>query len=463
MRKFHIPSSTPLRRLTATLVLGGREYPFVLCHRPINLGSAGTVEYYWLDSSQLRATDSKEGLNNFGNCVGYWWAAMIQEGLDSDPTQQEHLFLAMSYGLVANDKSLQHVLRDAYLQPAFDREQVSLSAEDKQRIARVAQSHDRAQLKQEIDRAFSFSVPTYEDWRQLSFAFEGIMHQVTKAIHHDGREGLATAVGKLEVYFAKWRKRGGAPFMRMLIDRLAYECKASFYLTYWNLWVSLIPWLRRHESLDPLSERFLRLWHRQNQHVELVNQPSLLTKNKTAGPMLAEPGVHYLQDVFSGQILSLHPLSAIVMQDPALLEVVGRFVASSEYDRVIRRADDCPLYWEFIGAILTAANLYRIATETARNKRGTNCYGGDATSQVAGDSGMSSIASAFEEHTAACDWKCLCGGRLTYVVHREAQDEPGWVLVNYRCALCRADSERLIHQDKCAQTLLEGTSTANES
>jgi hypothetical protein len=465
MRKSHIPSSTPLRRLTATLVRGGHEFPFVLCHRPINLGSAGTVDYYWLDSRQLRAMDSEEGFNNFVNCVGHWWAVTVQEGLGSDPTSREHLFLARSYSLVSKQKSLQHVVRDAYLPPAFDWQQISLPDEDKQRIDRVVQSHDRSELKREIDRALGLAVLTYNDWRDLSFAFAGIMDHVTKTMHQDGFEGLVTSEGKLEAYFTKWRKRGDAPFMRMLIDQLAYACKASFNLTYWNLWLSLIPWLRRHKGLDPTSERFLRLWHRQNQHDELANRPSLIIKNKTAGPMLAEPGVHYLPDVFSGQILSLHPLSAIIMKDPALLEIVGRFVASPQYDCVARtrQADDCPLYWEFIGAILTAANLYRVASETARSKRGTICYGGEATSQVAGNSSLPLIAPAFEEHAAAYDWRCLCGGRLTYVVHREASDEPSSVLVNYRCALCRADSERLIHRAEFAQILLEGTPTANES
>jgi hypothetical protein len=465
MRKFHIPSSTPLRRLTATLERGGREYPFALCHRPINLGSAGKVDYYWIDSGHLRAMDSNEGLKNFANCVGHWWTTTIQMGLDSDPALQEHLFLALSYSLVSKQKSLQHVLRDAYLPPAFDCQQISLPDEDRERIGRVIQSHDRSELKREIDRALDLAVPVREDWRQLSFAFEGIMHLVTKAFQEDGVNGVTNCVGKLEVFFTTSRKRGGAPFRRLLIDQLAYECKASFYLTYWNLWLSLIPWLRHHKGLDPTSERFLRLWHRQNQHDELINQPALRCKNETAGPMLAEPGVHYLPDVFSGQILSLHPLSAIIMKDPALLEIVGRFVASPQYDCVARtgRADDCPLYWDFIGAILTAANLYRVATKAAQSKRGTIFYGGDATSQVAGNSSLPLIAPAFEEHAAAYDWRCLCGGRLKYVVHREAPDEPSSVLVNYRCALCRAVSERLIHRAEFAQILVEGTSTANES
>ena len=70
-------------------------------------------------------------------------------------------------------------------------------------------------------------------------------------------------------------------------------------------------------------------------------------------------GPGYLRDVFSGQVLALHPLSGFFMNDPGLMAVAGRFFACDAFDRVMAgRPGDCPEYWAFVGAVLDAAGMY---------------------------------------------------------------------------------------------------------
>jgi hypothetical protein len=103
---------------------------------------------------------------------------------------------------------------------------------------------------------------------------------------------------------------------------------------------------RENRVLDEGSKRCLRLWHMQNQPIE-------------------RPDTGVTPDVFGGQLLSLHPLSGFVMKDPALCATVGRFCLSDAYERVMveGRAEGSSEYREFVGAILTAAALYRQALD----------------------------------------------------------------------------------------------------
>src|SRR5262249_23571423 len=120
------------------------------------------------------------------------------------------------------------------------------------------------------------------------------------------------------------------------------------YTCYANAWVDIIPCLQKDHGLDPVSERFLRLWHHQNQAIEIPH-------GRTAGGIYYPTHVRYdfflagadgqvipkriclptervgpthVPDVFSGQILSLHPLSGFFMKDPALCAVAGAIFAS---------------------------------------------------------------------------------------------------------------------------------------
>src|SRR5262245_13395519 len=105
----------PPESLTATLCLRGHEYAFRLYTRKLRLGDYGTVDYYWMDSSQFRNLRSEASAANFRAVVGYWAAAMHASRLQHDLDQQVHYVLAVCYGLLSRCKGLQGVYRDAYL------------------------------------------------------------------------------------------------------------------------------------------------------------------------------------------------------------------------------------------------------------------------------------------------------------------------------------------------------------
>jgi hypothetical protein len=107
----------PPESLAATLRLRGQEYTFRLLARPLRLGDYGTVQYYWMDSSQFRNIRTEASPANFRSVVGFWAAAMHEIGLHHDLDQQVHYVLAVCYALLGRCKSLQKVYRDAYLAP----------------------------------------------------------------------------------------------------------------------------------------------------------------------------------------------------------------------------------------------------------------------------------------------------------------------------------------------------------
>jgi hypothetical protein len=116
MARTDIPSTRkPPQSLTATLHLRKQDYAFRLFTRPLRLGDYGTVQYYWMDSSQFRNPRTEASAANFRSVVGFWAAAMQEEGVWNDLDQQVHYVLAVCYALLGRCKSLQSVYRDAYL------------------------------------------------------------------------------------------------------------------------------------------------------------------------------------------------------------------------------------------------------------------------------------------------------------------------------------------------------------
>ena len=70
--------------VAVTLLLRGQEFPFRLLTRPISLGSAGKIQYYWMDTTDFRQTAPDTNFANFRSCVGHWYAAMHTMGLEGD-------------------------------------------------------------------------------------------------------------------------------------------------------------------------------------------------------------------------------------------------------------------------------------------------------------------------------------------------------------------------------------------
>ena len=149
-------------------------------------------------------------------------------------------------------------------------------------------------------------------------------------------------MSEIDYWMYKFRKRC-QPRVRAFINFFSYQAKASFYLCYANFWKSLLPWLREHHGLDDLSFRLLSLWHNQNQPIEIPEgrtsggiwyptrrgarllYPREDGTVKINGRIMRLPriGPEVIPDVFSGQVLALHPLTWFLFYGPGSVRDSG--------------------------------------------------------------------------------------------------------------------------------------------
>jgi hypothetical protein len=383
-----------------------------------------------MDSSQFRITRRRRAADpaNFRNCVGHWWRAMQLQGLGRDPIQIQQLLLATSYALVSGDKGLQHVYRDAYLAPgATNPVDASLPEAARERIQAVVRNRDREQVCLALSKVLGRVDIAAEEFPVMRQTFDGILQHGVALVQQRGEDGLEEFLARLDRWCAKRRKKGGQGWQRRFLNAFAYEVKVSFYRCYANVWIDLIPWLRQHHQLDDLSDRFLRFWHMQNQPQEL-------------------PDGGVIPDVFSGQVLALHPLSGFFMKDPALCAIAGRFFASSAYESVMAtgRAEGSAEYWDLIGAILTAVCLYRQALEEQEQKRGARLRQGQDWDWIDSPAANRSPEGLLEELVASQGLRCpKCQGALRVLSYGPAASDAEAADIHFRCRSC---SSELCHQ-----------------
>ena len=345
-----------IETLTATIHLHGQNFTFKLFSRPLVLGDSVTVQYYWLDSRMFRQITQDASADNFQNCVGHWAASLRSMGIGDDLDQQIHYVMALCYPLVSNRKSLQDVYRDAYLAPGRINAAGPLPKAVRRRVQDIAASQDRLQVQAELDHVLGRFTPP---GRVLPLLREAFRHWVGKGVallRSEGNAGLEQYLEEVDYWLGKYRKRSGC-WVRHFINMFAYEAKVSFYRCFANIWVDLIPWLREHRGLDEASERFLRFWHHQNQPLEIPHGQTLggihypthgratVSAKRRGKQPVSESltwvtpriGPPHVQDVFSGQVLSLHPLSAFFMKDPKACAAAGSFLTSGAYEDVMTR------------------------------------------------------------------------------------------------------------------------------
>ena len=422
-----LPSSR--KRIRGELSLRGLKYPFELRQQIVNLGSAGRIQYCYMFQPDLRGNDPTQEQSNFRSCVGYWWAAMHELGLENDWDQQRHYVMAICYALVNRNKSLQDVYLDALPRPdSIDPEELSVPEEIQQRIRGIVNGRDRAAVKEELDRALAIYHPTREDLVGFAKAFQTWADKGVNAYRQSREEGVIAWLGEIDYWMHKFRKRC-PPRVRSFVNFFSYQAKVSFYVCYANFWASLIPWLKEKQNLDDLTIRFLRLWHNQNKPIEipLGKTPGGIWYPTRRGARLFYPrddgkvkinglwvempriGPKVIPDVFTGQILALHPLTWYLFADAALREVAGRFFASDEYEGVSCGGDgDFPKYWELIGAILHAAHVYRLSRDEFENRRGVSEHGGDVIAAVTSEDARSQ-QSFMDDYLASRHLRCSCG------------------------------------------------------
>jgi hypothetical protein len=431
----------PTESLTATVRLRGQDFDFRLYTRPLQLGPSGTVRYYWMDSSQFRIARGRREFDpaNFRNCVGHWWLAMQSMGLGGNSIQVAHLILATSYALVSRGNALQHVYRDAHLAPDSTRPaEQSLPDPVRGRIRAAVQSREAARVRGVLDELLDRAEVPVAEATAMDQTFDLLLHHGVELVRQKGVAGLAELLGRFDAWCAKRRKKGGQGWLRCFLDLFAYECKVSFYRCYANVWVDLIPWLREHRALDEASERFLRLWHMQNQPMEL-------------------PDRRVLPDVFGGQVLSLHPLSGFFMKDTGLRAIAGRFFLSQAYEQAIVHGhpEDCAEYWDLVGAILTAAGLYRQALDRQaerRRVRQRNSADPDVA-EVADET--RSAAGLLEEFAEAVGLCCTeCGGALLSQGFDPADAEADDFDADFACRDCGHEARHRIARRDLEASLL---------
>jgi hypothetical protein len=381
---------------------------------------------------------------------------MQSRGLEQSLDQQIHYVLAQAYPLVCRSKSMQDVYHDAFLDPKRIKQEVSaVPDEDRVRIASIVRSRDRFRVKQELDLVLGRFEPPARVLPALQTAFRTWAGKGVQLWRQHGPDGLKQFLGEIDYWLDKFRKKGGHCWVRHFINMFAYEAKVSFYTTFSNAWIGLIPWLHAYRGLDPVSERFLRIWHYQNQPIEILHGRTVSglyypTRIRYKF-LLAAPGggviphrfkipterigPTHVPDVFSGQVLSLHPLSAFFMNDSALCAIAGRLFAAEDYEQIL--ANGQAPYWDFVGAILTAANLYRHAAQEQVNGRGVCHQGGDAVLGLAIPSEANSQGQLLEDFAVTQKVTCpQCRGPVRFLRYEPVGDCDE-LRVQYECPGCK--------------------------
>lgn len=418
-----IPLAEGMQRVPLSVRLGGHDFTFELCGRQLALGPDHAIDYYWMDTTDFRITQPRRRADpiNVRNCVGHWWAAMKASGWHDDQDQRDHLLLATSYAVLSGAKSTHQVFRDAYLAPSTTAPTAdSLPDDVNRRIRDAIESHDLVLVGREFDVILDAPAPLSPvECAVMRQVFDGMLAHGRELIREHDVEGLRQFVARVDGWAAAKRKKGNQGWLRTFLNRFAYQCKVAFYTCFANAWVDIIPALRRDHGLDEVGERFLRFWHMQNQSPET--------------------------DVFRGQVLSLHPLSGFFMQDPALLDVAGRFFGTDAYPRVFEGGEVAvPEYWELVGAILTAGHQYRQALDRQEARRGAGSTVPPRDGVTADDG--ASAPGLLEDYATDRGIRCGCGGALRFgdVVPADADSD---ARVLYVCNTCRRDVPVVIRQD----------------
>lgn len=463
--------STPVETFTATISRGGREFPFELHYRRLRPGEFSTIQYYWMNNAHFRWLGAGSSSKNFQNCVDLWITASRLDGMEDDPVQQSHALMAQCYPLVSRSRAMQNIYRDAYLKPA----QIDASAEPLpndvlSRIRNVVESRDRFSLQHELDQLLKTAPkPPARIEETLHDVFEVWMGRGVQLMRSKGREGVARFLAEIESRMKQYRKESGNVWVRHFINRFSYEAKSDFYLCYASAWLSLIPWIKEHRGLDDVSERFLSTWHQQNQPVELAPE-SLIGDVRNPGQGQAQardgalsqssvappPGPTHLRDVFYGQVLSLHPLSGFFMKDPKLCAAAEAYFATDPMSETGTQAsiDYEDAYWNFIGAVLSAAYSYRLALDQQNvdrkepPRKKTTPKSGRKTrvdrkaeapkEEPSQEDQTTTEASTMEDFAARLNARCPhCRGELSFVSLEKCGEGAEYFDVLFTCPACQ--------------------------
>ena len=343
---------------------GEHQFTFQIHWRNLLFGRAGTGQYFWMDGRQLRRG---QGGPNFRPCVDLWWHATEQAGEDRAYDNEVNLVFAECYPLVNTARALQDLYVDAHLHRMADREYVIeeeegirrvrsdrmylLPEEECERLRSVADSRDTNRVRAELEGLFLGPLPPCGEMPAYQEAARAWIGNGIHALRTEGREGLQRYVGTVDEWIRRLRRRGNLDRVRLFLNMFSYQCKVAFYLCYCSAWVGILQRLAQTREPNIIGERFMRLWHHQNR---------------------APDDFGVSQDAFCGQVLALHPLSAVVLTAPEHRAVVGNWIGHPDYEALHASGQvaQCEAYWDLVATILIAAHEYDRSRERWEAGRG---------------------------------------------------------------------------------------------
>jgi hypothetical protein len=446
-----------ITNFTAAVKLFGHEFKFNLAHRELELGDAGKADYYWMGVKDLRGGNGAES-PNITACLEHSAAIIRATERNYDLNEAVHFVAASCYPLIVGDKSLQDVYRDAFPRPKYVKMVAMLPEATLSHIDDIVRSGDRMRVQIELDGLHERFTADANLLPRFQEAFRRWIGNGVIRLKSEGRPGLAKFHEELHQKLRQYRKRSTVA-VRQFINMFAYECKASFYRCVANAWISLIPWLREHQRLDQLSERFLRFVHNQNQPIEIphgrtpaglyyaTHRNIVLMETNASGQLT--PRAEWVElphigpthfDTLAGQILSLHPLFSFFIEDADALAKAGRFFTCDGYDHaMIRgRAENCREYWELVGAIMAAAHRYRSALDRQQEDRRVRVLDDKEAENLEApppDSGTLNLDALADVLNVMCP-DCSCVGQY---VSRDLIEESGQrqAVMKFTCPECQ--------------------------
>jgi hypothetical protein len=416
------------KNVIVDLAVGHLSYSFKLCRRELNFGQAGLAQYLWMDSRSFRLRNPGP---NFRACVDYWWQLVTDSG-QASVDEQATLVLAEAYPLVSTSRSTQNVCVDAHLHPKADREPVparqnrlfqgsaertySLPKQEVQRLRSLVDGEDVDLIRREFDDLFLGEMPGKGESIAFQDAYEAWIGNGVVHLQKGGRGALRDYLkDDLGRWLRKLRKDSSTDRIRLFLNLFADQCKIAFYHCYSIAWTGLLQRLVDDGQVDVIGERFMRLWHYQNQ--------------------LSDQG---LPDVLCGRVLALHPLSAIVLQDPGYLGAIGNWLAHPACDRLMQTGQQFanPEYKAVVATILMAAHEYDHARRHWKRTRARPTAGRPRTAKELREAVTPPVSRLLEEFARAQNWECpQCQRMLQYVSHAYVTDDKDCIRVRYRCRL----------------------------
>lgn len=412
----------------------GRRFVFEVHQRSLLFGSAGEGMYYWMDGRQLRRGRAGP---NFRPCVDLWWHAVEEAGAAREAENEVDLVLAECYPLVNTARAVQDIYTDAQLYCIADREysivdedgirqrrsdrSYLLPDDECQRLNALAQTHDSEGIRRELERLFLGELPPSEEMPAYQEAVQAWIGNGICALRTEGREGLGRYTQTVDEWIRRLRRRGGAERVHRFLNMFAYECKVALYQCYCSAWVGILQWLAQNREPNVLGDRFMRLWHHQNR---------------------AADDAEVYRDVFCGQVLALHPLSAVVLTSPQHLHVIGRWIGHPDYDALQSSGQigSSAEYWNLVAMIMIAAHEYDWSRRRWEETRGQSTRADLASITLrARDEGVASPRLVFEDYAAARGIVCSeCSAALSYDRYdpADAEDPTPRARVYFRCISC---------------------------